>query len=320
MPDQNTEPRLQTYRCAIRDPAARVHGPESPAAQNGSDLVNLLKRLLLHFDCREKWQKRGWVFDSHNKPPRTDQSHQLATNRAYKYINFLGVTSTIKRWYMNGSVAEDLPGWSWIFPGRWSMLDGLQMCEKEPNFDSNIFVPGKKKAGVHDPYAAKGESVRTRGERGAGRGGVSNRSRGSCWLRENESKSSGAVRQLRRTAPRHSRVTTAKSSSVARKTGMKNGSCLSTRARPMKAGPLEVEEPSGACSVRVERVLRSEAAPLLGAYPLKSRCCLSCGAVLTSQYFDARWDGGIPTPPIQVDTPVGSHRKKSPFFVACAFW
>lgn len=31
-----------------------------------------------------------------------------------------------------------VPGWSCIFTGRWSMLDGLQICEKEPNFDSNI--------------------------------------------------------------------------------------------------------------------------------------------------------------------------------------
>lgn len=31
-----------------------------------------------------------------------------------------------------------IPGWSCIFTGRWSMLDGLQICENEPNFDSNI--------------------------------------------------------------------------------------------------------------------------------------------------------------------------------------
>lgn len=31
-----------------------------------------------------------------------------------------------------------VPGWSCIFTGRWSILDGLQMCENEPNFDSNI--------------------------------------------------------------------------------------------------------------------------------------------------------------------------------------
>ncbi|CAB1412396.1 unnamed protein product [Pleuronectes platessa] len=128
------------------------------------------------------------------------------------------------------------------------------MCEKEPNFDSNIFVLGRRKAGVHDPCSAKGGVRENQREREAGRGGVPSRSCGSCRLRENESKSSRAVRQLRRTAPRHSRVTTAKSSNAPRKTGMKNGSCLSTRARPRKTGPVwasEVEEPSGACSVRV---------------------------------------------------------------------
>lgn len=30
------------------------------------------------------------------------------------------------------------PDWSCIFTGRWSMVDGLQMWENEPNFDSNI--------------------------------------------------------------------------------------------------------------------------------------------------------------------------------------
>lgn len=44
------------------------------------------------------------------------------------------------------------PGWSCIFTGRWSMLEGLQMCENEPNFDNNIFTPKKKRAGVDDAY------------------------------------------------------------------------------------------------------------------------------------------------------------------------
>lgn len=41
-----------------------------------------------------------------------------------------------------------IPGCSCIFTGRWSMLDGLQICENEPNFDSNIIhniKPGVEK-------------------------------------------------------------------------------------------------------------------------------------------------------------------------------
>lgn len=38
------------HRCAVGDPAAGVHGAEPSATQNGSHLVNLLERLLFHFD------------------------------------------------------------------------------------------------------------------------------------------------------------------------------------------------------------------------------------------------------------------------------
>lgn len=42
---------LRPYRCAIRDPAAGVHGSESPAAQHRAHLVNLFEGLLFHFNC-----------------------------------------------------------------------------------------------------------------------------------------------------------------------------------------------------------------------------------------------------------------------------
>jgi len=32
-----------------------------------------------------------------------------------------------------------LPAWSWIFTGKWSMLVVLQIWEKDPNLESNIF-------------------------------------------------------------------------------------------------------------------------------------------------------------------------------------
>ena len=35
--------------------------------------------------------------------------------------------------------AEDAPGIC-IFTGKWSILEGLQMCENDPNFDRNIFT------------------------------------------------------------------------------------------------------------------------------------------------------------------------------------
>lgn len=47
-------PVPRPYRCAIRDAAAGVHCPESPASEHGSHLVNLLEWLLFHFDCKKK--------------------------------------------------------------------------------------------------------------------------------------------------------------------------------------------------------------------------------------------------------------------------
>lgn len=93
-----------------------------------------------------------------------------------------------------------IPGCSCIFTGRWSMLDGLQICENEPNFDSNIIH--NIKPGVEKKKAAE----RPNGGRffrftsGARRGG-------SC-LRFDSSKlyiQETGVRQLPRTAPRRAR-------------------------------------------------------------------------------------------------------------------
>lgn len=52
---KNTTPRSLlsgSYRRAIGDPAAGVHRPESPAAEHGTHLVNLLEGLLFHFDWK----------------------------------------------------------------------------------------------------------------------------------------------------------------------------------------------------------------------------------------------------------------------------
>lgn len=43
------------------------------------------------------------------------------------------------------------------------MLEGLQMCENEPNFDSNIFTIAGK-AGVDSPTQSVGERRKEEGE------------------------------------------------------------------------------------------------------------------------------------------------------------
>lgn len=56
-------PRSRTYRCAVRETVAGVHSSESATSQYGSHLVNLLERLLLHFNYKEgkKQNKTGNV-------------------------------------------------------------------------------------------------------------------------------------------------------------------------------------------------------------------------------------------------------------------
>lgn len=64
MQDQNIDPppRSRTYRCAVRKTVAGVHSSESATSQYGSHLVNLLERLLLHFNCKGgKQNKTGNV-------------------------------------------------------------------------------------------------------------------------------------------------------------------------------------------------------------------------------------------------------------------
>lgn len=117
-----------------------------------------------------------------------------------------------------------VPGWSCIFTGRWSMLDGLQMCENEPNFDSNIIHTS------HTGVEKKAAAARPKDGRCLFFFSVSQvvQDAGGSWLgfeRMIYPRASSAPTPPRRTAPvqkeKRSRVTTVKSHTVCPKTALK---------------------------------------------------------------------------------------------------
>lgn len=171
------------------------------------------------------------------------------------------------------------------------------MCENEPNFDSNIF---ELKSRRRQSLSARRESEQMQHEQ--------------RWIQEQNRRWCGQVltasdediqsKQCANSAAPRPLKSCHDWEVVHRfpKTDIKSDFCVVCQASTPKTGLLSRvrgEKPSMYVSGWQQSACKG---PPQSSAILTSGRCLSLGAVFPSQYFDAQWDGGIPPPPIQVET------------------